>query len=151
MSDDDMNRQPGATSTALEPSKRASRAPVSRLAAPIDLVDIAQEIQQADTLLGAVVGGQLDVIAEQIRALQQKARDLLERAEVNAQLHRAECNFRKRSGHVYHLYRRMDAAASAGRDLYFSMLSPTEWGPKAPHAFEGSYRLELDMSFTRVD
>ncbi len=145
MSEDDMNRHPdGSTTTALEASNRASRVPISRLAPPFDLVDIAKEIQSADNLLGAVVGGQLDVIAEQIRALQRKARELLERAELNADLHRAECNFRKRAGQVYHLYRRSDAR-------YFSMLSPSEWGDATPHTFEGSYRLELDMSFSRVD
>jgi Protein of unknown function (DUF2452) len=30
------------------------------------------------------------------------------------------------------------------------MLSPSEWGDRAPHEFEASYRLEPDMSFVRV-
>lgn len=95
--------------------------------------------------MGAVVGGQLQVIAEQIRALQDQARALMTRAEVNAKLHRSACNLKKRPGHVYHLYRRSDD------DLYFSLLSPMEWGGQPPHPYEGSYRLELDLSFTRVD
>jgi hypothetical protein len=69
----------------------------------------------------------------------------MSRAEVNAKLHRAACNLKKRPGHVYHLYRRSED------DAYFSLLSPTEWGGQPPHEFEGSYRLELDLSFTRVD
>ena len=35
--------------------------------------------------------------------------------------------------------------------LYFSMLSPAEWGGRAPHPFEGSYRLEADMSWTPAE
>jgi hypothetical protein len=32
--------------------------------------------------------------------------------------------------------------------VYFSMLSPADWGGAPPHAFEGSYRLEADMRWT---
>jgi hypothetical protein len=130
---------------ALTVPHRAASYPVSRLAPSFDLVDVAREVQEADRLLGAVVGGQLQVIADQIRALQDQARALMSRAEVNAKLHRAACNLKKRPGHVYHLYRRSED------DAYFSLLSPTEWGGQPPHEFEGSYRLELDLSFTRVD
>jgi hypothetical protein len=130
---------------ALVPSDRASPYPVSRLAPAFDLVDIAREIQEADKLLGVVVSGQLDVIADQIRGLQAKARELLQRAEMNAQLHRAACNLKKRPGHIYHLYRRSE------QESYFSLLSPEEWGGAPPHPHEGAYRLELDMSFTRVE
>ncbi len=31
------------------------------------------------------------------------------------------------------------------------MLSPEEWGGSPPHAFEGSYRLEVDMTWTPAD
>ena len=123
---------------------RASPYPVSRLAPPFDIVDVAREIQDADRVLGSVVGGQLEIIAEQIRQLQDRARGILARAETSARLHRAACSFKKRPGHVYHLYRR------ANGQVYLSMLSPEEWGREPPHAFEGSYRLEVDMSFSQV-
>jgi hypothetical protein len=48
------------------------------------------------------------------------------------------------SADVYHLYR------DGNGSLYFSMLSPEEWGGNPPHGFEGSYRVEVDMSFTPV-
>lgn len=139
------NEEPSGESTALVPSDRAATYPVSRLGARIELLDVAREIQDADRMLGAVVGGQLDVIAEQIRALQEKARSILERAREAGELHRASCQFKKRPGAVYHLYRR------ANGDRYFSMLSPDEWGGSPPHPFEGSFRLEVDMSWTRID
>jgi hypothetical protein len=117
---------------------------MSRLSAPHSLVDTAREIQKADALLGAVTGDKLRLIADQIRALQEQARGLLEEARRSAELHRAECRFQKRVGRIYHLYRN-------GERLYFSMLSPVDWGGLAPHAYEGSYRLEADMGWTPVD
>lgn len=142
MNDDDGFRRHGPGTHEGPP--RASPYPLSRLAPPHDLVDVAREIQQADAMLGAVAAGKLRVIADQIRALQAEARAVLERAREHHDLHRAECAFAKRPGAVYHLYRR-DAGA-----LYFSMLSPDDWAGRPPHAFAGSFRLELDMSWTKV-
>jgi hypothetical protein len=70
---------------------------------------------------------------------------VIERARRDAELHRATCQMVKRPGAVYHLYRRPSGEA------YFSILSPDDWRGAAPHAYEGSYRLEIDLSFTRVD
>ena len=53
-----------------------------------------------------------------------------------------ECAFKRRPGLRYHLYERGNGT------LYFSMLSPEDWGAAAPHAFRGTYRLEADMSWT---
>lgn len=132
------------TSSEALTEARSSPYPLSRLSPRIELVEVAREIEAADRLLGAVVGGQLEVIAEQIRNLQNQARAILDRAELAADLHRASCNFKKRAGHVYHLYCRPNGAK------YLSMLSPAEWGGTPPHSFEGSFRLELDMGWTKV-
>jgi hypothetical protein len=120
---------------------RSSPYPVSRLAPTHDLVDMAKQIQEADHMIGTVVHSKLEVIAEQIKNLQDQARRILESANHDATLHRARCNFKRRPGQIYHLYRRGDD------DAYFSMLSPMDWG-KAPHEFVGSFRLETDMSWT---
>lgn len=127
------------------PKGKTAKYPLSRLSAPHDLVDVAREIQQADTTLGGVTVAKLRVIAEQIRNLQAQAAQILDDAKHSGDLHRAACNFKRRPGHVYHLYRQRSDAK-----LYWSMLSPEEWGTP-PDEFQGSYRLELDMSFTRVD
>ena len=124
---------------------QASPYPLSRLAPVHDLVDAAREIQEADRMLGTVTGGKLGLLARQIRALQEEARALLDAARRDAELHRAECRFQRRPGHVYHFYRRPDGK------LYLSMLSPDDWRGSPPHAFEGSYRLEADMSWTRAE
>jgi hypothetical protein len=116
--------------------------PLSRLAPPHDLVSMAEQIQAADTMLSATVGAELEAIARQIRALQEQAAEALTRAQRDAELHRVACRLRKRAGQTYHLYRHADG------QLYFSMLSPEDWGGEPPHAFEGSYRLEADMRWT---
>lgn len=119
--------------------------PVSRLAPTIELVDLAQEIAKADSMLSNVATGKLRTIAEQVRALQNQAREVLESVQRDQELHRAQCNFKRQPGKIYHLYRKPDATT------YFSMLSPNDWGGTPPHAFVASYRLEADMSWTPAE
>lgn len=119
--------------------------PVSRGGQPIDLVDVAKEIQQADRMIGTRAKSKLTVIADQIRQLQEEAQKVLEETRENQELHRAQCNFKRQPGKIYHLYRRDDGS------LYFSMLSPEDWNGKPPHEYQQSYRLEADMSWTPVD
>ena len=126
-------------------SGRSSRYGMSRLAPAWELVDLVREVERADEVVGAVVGGQLSVIVEQIRMLQGQARRILERAVESRDLHRVACNFERVPGGVYHLYRR------PGGELYFGLLSPEDWGGRPPHCWEGSYRLERDMSWTSVE
>ena len=126
-------------------SNRALTYPASRLAAPIELVDLAGEIEQADRVIGVVVHAKLEALRDQMRALQEQARRVLDEAQRDARLHRARCHFKKVPGSVYHLYRRGEG------ERYFSMLSPRDWGGSPPHVFEGSYRLEADMSWTDVE
>ncbi len=124
---------------------RSAPYPVSRLGAPVDLVDVARQIAQADTMVNARVGSQLRVIADQIKALQEQARQVLEQARIDQELHQAQCSFKRIPGRIYHLYARADGSR------LFSMLGPKEWGGSPPYEFLGSYRLESDMSWTPVE
>lgn len=124
---------------------RAAPYALSRMAPSFSLVDVAAEIEKADAMLATTTGGKLGLIAEQIRRLQDQARSMLERAQRDAELHRARCSFEKKPGGVYHLYRKDDG------ERWFSLLAPEEWLRPQPQTFEGTYRLELDMSFTRLD
>ncbi|XP_071547018.1 uncharacterized protein C1orf50 homolog [Panulirus ornatus] len=108
----------------------------------MDLVELAMEIQKADTFVHANVSNKLQVITEQVRFLQEQARRVLQEAKDNADLHHIPCNFVKKPGSVYHLYRRPSG------QKYFSILSPQEWGSTCPHEFLGSFRLEHDQSWT---
>lgn len=120
----------------------------SRMAPAIELVDVAKEIAQANALIGAATADKLGLIAEQIRALQEQAREILEKARRDAVLHTAECRFQKIPGQTYHLYRKGEGE---GAKRYFSMLSPDDWRGHPPDAFEGTYRVEADLSFTSVE
>lgn len=119
--------------------------PVSRLAPPVSLVEMAKEIEAADRFTGARVNAQLKVIAGQIEDLQNKAREIMAEARWEQELHRADCAFKKIPGRVYHLYLRDD-----GRSC-FSMLSPQDWVSKPPHRFQGAFRLGNDMTWAEED
>ncbi|MDA8165327.1 MAG: DUF2452 domain-containing protein, partial [Desulfobacteraceae bacterium] len=106
------------------------------------LVDLAREIEEAERMVNARVDAKLQVIAGQIKALQEEARAVLAEARQDQQLHHARCHFQRRPGQVYHLYRQDDGS------LTFSLLSPNDWQGRPPHPFVGSYRLEADLSWT---
>lgn len=119
--------------------------PASRLTPAIDLVDLAKEIDQADTMVNSRVNAQLQVIADQIKTLQDQARDILSSAQKDQYLHRAKCSFKRIPGKTYHLYEKESG------EVYFSLLAPSDWGGGlTPHRFMGSYRLEVDMSWTEL-
>jgi hypothetical protein len=140
MSDDELSRYNGKNTP--DTPDNATPYPSSRLAPAFDLVNIAREISLANNMVTQQTTAKLKVIANQIKLLQDEAHRILEQAQQDQELHLAECNFKKQAGRIYHLYRRAD-----GR-IYFSMLSPQEWGGKPPHEFQGSFRLEADMSWT---
>lgn len=145
MSKEESTGESQPTSSKYRGPRRSSPYPMERLSSRIDLVDVAAEIQKADAAIASRVGGELEVIAEQIRSLQRQAQAVLERSALDQKLHRADCRFPKKVGHIYHLYER------ANGTTYFSALSPREWGGNPPHAYLGSYRLEGDQSWTEAD
>jgi hypothetical protein len=122
----------------------ASPYPVSRLGAPISLVDSARAIEEASANIAHRTNAQLEVIVEQMKALQERAREIIAQASRDVELAHVECRFRRVPGRVYHLYERPDG------HRYFSMLSPEDYGT-APSGFQASYRFEHDQSWTRVD
>ncbi|XP_055957579.1 uncharacterized protein C1orf50 homolog isoform X2 [Patella vulgata] len=112
---------------------------------PMDLVELAKQVQKADEFTRATAGSKLIVIADQIKYLQEQARKVLEEAKRNAMLHHAACNLVKKPGTMYYLYERESG------QKYFSILSPQEWGTSCPHVFIGAFKLEYDMSWTPVE
>lgn len=137
-----MDHDPNGGSGRYRGESRAAPYALSRLSGPISLVDVAREIQAADTSIAAVASGKLEVIAEQMRLLRAQAEAVLAEARESAELHRVEARFKRIPGKTYHLYARPDGSR------YWSLLAPADWGDAPPHSFEGSYRLELDQSFT---
>jgi len=119
--------------------------PVERGAPGFDLVDTAQEIEKADQMVNTRVGGKLKVIADQIKALQAEAEEILSSAQQDMELHKAKCNFQRQPGKIYHLYAKEDGS------LYFSMLSADDWNGNPPDTYKGAYRLEPDYSWTPAE
>ena len=117
--------------------------PVSRLGAPVSLVDSARAIEAASATVAMRTNAQLEVVLEQMRTLQQRAREILEQASRDIDLAYVDCRFRRVPGRVYHLYERPDG------HRYFSMLSPQECTTAT--GFLGSFRYEHDESWTRLD
>jgi len=119
--------------------------PVSRLAPATDLVEMARVVADADDMLALQATGKLRLLAEQMAALQEKARQILLATQQNQELHRVGCAFRKVPGQIYHLYRRHNGTS------FFSLVAPDEWGAAEnapPVHFVASYRLEADQSWT---
>lgn len=119
--------------------------PVSSLSPNFELVDLAKQISEADAMINTRVSAKLKLIADQIKSLQAEAKTALEQAQQDQQLHNAACNFKRIPGKIYHLYQKQKGKT------YFSMISPDDWGGKAPHAYINSYQLENDLSWTPVD
>merc|ERR1712003_166417 len=67
------------------------------------------------------------------------------KANEDQMLAHAACNFEKKPGKVYHLWKRND-------QYQWSMLSLDDHGGKAPRGseFMGSYKFESDRSFTKA-
>ena len=120
----------------------ASPYPVSRLAPAFQIEDLAARVKSATAVVNTVTTRRLELIAEQMRALRAQAEAVLADAERDLRLNHARCSFRPKAGQTYHLYR------DAQGELFFSMLSPDDWGSRAPDGFEGSFRLEADSSWT---
>ena len=123
----------------------ASPYPVSRLGAPVSLVDMARVIESASAKVALRTNAQLEVIVEQMKALQERAREIIEQASRDVDLIHAECRFHRVPGRVYHLFERADG------HRFFSMLGPDEYGGAGPSGFVASYRYEHDESWTRLD
>jgi len=141
-----MSKQPNKhTGSNHKGDDRTSPYPVSRLAPQVELVDLARQISEADAMVNTRVSAKLKVIADQIKSLQLEAQSVLEEARLDQDLHRAECNFKRIPGKIYHLYQKNNG------NTYFSMLSPDDWGGSMPHEYINSYRLENDMSWLPLD
>jgi len=123
----------------------ASPYPVSRLGAPVSLVDMAKAIESASAKVALRTNAQLEVIVEQMKALQERAREIIEQASRDVELIHAEWRFHRVPGRLYHLYERADG------HRFFSMLGPDEYGGAGPSGFVASYRYEHDESWTRLD
>ena len=85
-----------------------------------ELVELAAHVQTADKFTRATAGGKLQVIAEQLKHLQDQARKVLEDARLNALIHKTACNFKKVPGTTYYVYKNRRNPDTE----FISMISP---------------------------
>ncbi|KAI6186189.1 hypothetical protein M3Y98_00105500 [Aphelenchoides besseyi] len=120
-----------------------------------DRVHQIHDVEDPEKLLNSIVtsrqivrttaNAKLVQIGQQMDFLQ--ARKVVLKCRRDEKLHEeVACNFQKKPLTTYHLYERPN-----GGQQYFSMLSPAEWGKSLKSTYLGSYRLEADGSFTRMD
>lgn len=104
-----------------------------------------ESLQNSETHVKNTALNKLDVISNQIKFLQKQAHDILSSASRDSDLHRVPCNFVKVPGQIYHLYERQSG------EKFWSMISPEEFGASNLNEHLGSYRMEVDRSYTKAD
>lgn len=110
-----------------------------------DLEKLIETLNQSETHVKNTAFNKLQVIGEQIKFLQKQAHEILSSATKDSELHKVPCNFVKVPGQIYHLYERKTG------EQFWSMVSPSEFGRENKNEHLGSYRMEVDRSFTRAD
>lgn len=90
---------------------------------------------------------QLKLLYFQMKHLESQAKEIIENAEKQNELHQIKKNFRLVSGETYHLYEEKNG------DKYFSLLSPKEWNlsknnkKQKQNTYIGSYYYDYDKQF----
>lgn len=110
-----------------------------------DLETLVATLKTSEAQVKNTAYNKLDVIAEQIKFLQNQAKEILHNAAKDSHLHSIPCNFVKSPGQIYHLYERPSG------EKFWSMVSPEEFGAFNKNESLGSWRLEADRSFTKVE
>uniref|UniRef100_A0AC34F4A3 Uncharacterized protein n=1 Tax=Panagrolaimus sp. ES5 TaxID=591445 RepID=A0AC34F4A3_9BILA len=108
---------------------------------PEDLVSLAHSIQSSKEFVNQNTMSKLTVIAEQMKALEDQARSILEKTKVDHDLHNVPCNVQKIPGKIYYLWQKPSG------EKFFSLLSPDEWS-NTKNMHLGTYRFEYDRTFT---
>ena len=83
-------------------------------------MELAAHVQQADKFTRATAGSKLQIIADQLKHLQEQARKVLEDARLNALIHKTACNFKKVPGSTYYVYKQRKNPSTE----FISMISP---------------------------
>jgi len=87
---------------------------------------------------------QLTQIRQQIELLAVQAREIQKRKELSMIIYDSKISFAPVIGQIYHLYEKED-----GSHLV-SMISPKEWGKRAPYKFLAAVKLLADHTWKEV-
>jgi Protein of unknown function (DUF2452) len=88
---------------------------------------------------------QMNQLRKQMETLMAQAKALEERVVLSEKIYQAETGFKPVVGYDYFLYQKQD-----GKYL-ISMVSPEEWGAKAPYNYVAEVRLLADHTWEIID
>ncbi|CAH8833851.1 unnamed protein product [Trichobilharzia szidati] len=125
-------------------SNLSIRNDAKKLLEPNTLVELAQCVENANSFVAANACSRLHLIVEQMHHLKSQAETILKNAHRDTLLHKLPCNFVKKPGNIYYVYKKPNVGQ------YLSMLSPKEW-ENCPHEYVGAYKLLPDMSWIPED
>ncbi|CAF0965459.1 unnamed protein product [Didymodactylos carnosus] len=114
---------------------------------PMDLVNLARQIETCDQFIRANVSNRLQVIVNQMNFLRDEAQRIMDKAKRDDELNHCACNLVRKPGQIYYYYQR-----DSGQK-YMSIMGPSDWltsSNKCPHKFLGAYLLEFDNSWTKI-
>lgn len=126
-------------------NKNISSIPTRTSDPKISIVDQAKEIEKASEILNLKVNSKLEVILKQIRFLQEEAKKIINEAYNDIELHKVKCSFEKRPDETIYLYK------DHNRELFFSRISPQEWGEIIDYEYLGAYKMRIDRSFEKIE
>ncbi|HOJ63898.1 MAG TPA: DUF2452 domain-containing protein [Spirochaetota bacterium] len=126
-------------------NKNISSIPTRTSDPKISIVDQAKEIEKASEILTLKVNSKLEVILKQIKFLQEEAKKIINEAYQDIELHKVRCSFEKKPEEIIYLYK------DDKKDLFFSRISPEEWGEMINYEYLGAYKMRIDRSFEKID
>ena len=103
---------------------------------------------QKDSLLDKIKSNsatfsKLKLLMKQAELLKEQIKDVINEGVLNQNLHEVKCNFQKKSGQTYYLYKKNET-------YYFSLLSPEDWNGDPPNTFINAYYYDYDKSFQMI-
>ncbi|MBC6996530.1 DUF2452 domain-containing protein [Neolewinella lacunae] len=113
--------------------------------ATIKPVDMGKTIGLAMTAMYEQTDMQLDQIRAQIELLARQANEIKQRMTISERIYEAQMGIDPIIGRTYYLYTR-----NSGENV-LSMISPTEWGPKAPYHYVATIKLLADHTWEMIE
>lgn len=131
-------------SSKHEGPPQATPYPQSRLSPPITPHSLSTVAETSISTVKMSLEGKLKIVTDQIKHLQKLGENLIMEAQSNIEMHNIPCSIAKKPGDVLHLYTREDGSQ------FLSIISPGEWGGMFTLSYLGTFKLEHDMSWTRL-
>lgn len=112
----------------------------NRLLQSLEISSIIRNEVFIDSKKNSAAYGKLELIKSQMALLQKQAMNILEEVQIDAELQKIKCNFKKVPGNYYYCYKNHD-------NIFLSLIKPEEW--QTDYIFLGRYLFDYDYIFKR--